>query len=125
MKDFGKTLTRLEIGKALDVCAKNKAELCPECPLYAYRRETGATCWNHLAALASAAIDEDLGIVSNLVDFISYVLLGVPNPEPYCSNACPECMDARSWCQEDRANCKGFAPTIGNINGEVSADDAG
>lgn len=125
MKDLGKTLTRLEIGKALDVCSKNKAELCPECPLYAYRRETGATCWNHLATLASAAIGEDLGIISDLVDdFISYVSLGVPNPAPYCSNACEGCMDARGWCREDRANCKGFEPNIENINGEVSADEA-
>lgn len=76
-------------------------------------------------ALASAAIGEDLGIVSDLVDdFTSYVSLGVPNPAPYCSNACMECRDARGWCREDRANCKGFAPYIENINGEVSADDA-
>lgn len=125
MKNFGKTLTRFEIGKALDLCAKNKAESCPECPLYDYRRETGATCWSHLAALASAAIGEDLGIISDLVDdFGSYVYDGVSNPAPYCSNACAECVDARGWCKEDRAGCKGFEAKVGNINGEISENDA-
>lgn len=125
MTDFGKTLTRLEIGKALDLCAKNDGTLCPECLLYAYPNKSGDLCNHHLMALASVAIGEDLGIVSDLVDdFTSYVLLNVLNPAPYCSNACKECRDARGWCREDRTNCKGFAPMIENINGEVSTDDA-
>lgn len=124
MKDYGKTLTRLEIGKALDLCAKDNGALCPECPLYAYPDRIGDLCDHHLMALASAAIGEDLGIVSDLVDdFTSYVSLRVPNPAPYCSNACDDCIDARGWCREDWINCRGFAPNIGNINGEVSADD--
>lgn len=119
MKDFGKTLTRLEIMKALDLCAKNNGALCPECPL------SGDLCDHHLMALASAVIGEDLGIISDLVDdFGSYVYGGVSNPAPYCTNACTECVDASGWCKEDRDGCKGFEANVGNINGEVSEDDA-
>lgn len=125
MKDFGKTLTRLEIMKALDLCAKDNGALCPECPLYNYPERVGDLCDHHLMALASAAIDEDLGIISDLVDdFESYVYDGVSNSAPYCSNACAECVDARGWCKEDRDGCKGFEAKVGNINGEVSEDDA-
>lgn len=125
MKNFGKTLTRLEIGKALDLCAKDSSAACMECPFYECLPRNGLSCMHHVMKLASAAIGEDLGIISDLVDdFGSYVYDGVPNPAPYCSNACTECVDARGWCKEDRDGCKGFEANVGNINGEVSEDDA-
>ena len=118
MTEFGKTLTRTEIEKALKVRMREDGAQCPECPLYAYPDYTDDTCGRQLLKLAATAMLEDELIISDLLgDFQSYVYGGVPNPAPYCSNACAECVDARGWCKEYKDRCKGFEAKAGNING--------
>ena len=29
--------------------------------------------------------------------FVEYVCFGIPNPAPYCENACDECLNAYGW----------------------------
>ena len=130
MTNHGETLNRDEIIETLRRCSSstNDCELCLECPLYdEYYWDTPEpySCTDRLRWFAANALLEDAGIISDLVDdFTSYVLDGgTPNPAPYCSNACDECKDERGWCKVDRTNCKGFAPNIGNYNGEVDYHD--
>lgn len=43
--------------------------------------------------------------------FMDYILSGVPNPAPYCENACDECLNAYGWCSNGESEaCKGFVP---------------
>ena len=43
--------------------------------------------------------------------FMDYVCSGVPNPAPFCENACDECLNAYGWCSNgENEACKGFVP---------------
>lgn len=59
MTEGGKTLTRLEIVKALNICKKDQC--LPWCPLWNFPKNIEyKSCQTHLLGLACAAISNDL-----------------------------------------------------------------
>lgn len=85
--------------------------------LYAYE-ETGLTP-EEISAMKDAlkAVQEELEDLRE--NFIDSICDGYPNPANYCKNRTQECVDARGYCINGAAKCKGFYPGRSEQHGQI------